>query len=221
MTKLRVAVIESPNAFDVFDERSEGEALVTSCKSIGHQASMFFVKSRREFVEVCAYLAASDPIHANRNPLGPLVLHISSHGNSKGIELGPDFVKWSELVKDVEPIFHNKNYKGSVALSLSSCGSGSHNLHEYLVTAASTDSPTLRLPHYIFSIQALEVHWDQALLGWLLLYHKLSRISFDKQTDVQHALNDVKSGIGLTFYYHRWDSKTSKYRTHKGKKAVR
>lgn len=213
MAKLRVAVLESPNAVDLFDERSEGEALVASCKLIGHQASLFMVKSRREFKEICRYLGAADVRHASRNAAGPLVLHISSHGNDAGIAFGPDFVEWADLVKDVEPILANADYRGSFALSLSSCGSGSHDLDDHLKKAAELRND-IRLPSYIFSIRTETVNWDDALLGWLLLYHKLSGISINERNDVQYALRDVLRGTGLKFFYHRWDEQRGHYRTY-------
>lgn len=213
MANLRVAVLESPNAVDLFDQRSEGEALVASCKLIGHQASLFLVKSHREFKEICRYLGAADGRHASRNAGGPLVLHISSHGNNDGIAFGPDFVGWADLVKDVEPILANADYRGSFALSLSSCGSGSHDLDEHLTNAAEQRS-SLRLPYYIFSIRTETVNWDDALLGWLLLYHKLSAISIDARGEVQDALRDVRRGTGLKYFYHRWDENERRYRTH-------
>lgn len=220
MAKLRVAVIESPNAVDLFDGRSESEALVSSCKLIGHQALLTFVRSRREFQEVCRYLGAADSRHASRNSGGPLFLHLSCHGNDDGIEFGSDFLSWADLVRDLEPVLSNDLYRGSFALSLSSCGSGSHSVDEHLLRRLASGS-SLRMPQYIFSIQKDEVAWADALLGWVLLYHKLSELDLDKPSTVREALRDVLIGTGLCFFYHRWDEEHKEYRTHRARAEPR
>lgn len=212
MSKLRIAVVESPNVVDLFDVRGESEALVSACKLIGHQAFLLFAKSKREFCEICKYLGAADTRHAERYQSAPLFLHISCHGNDDGVAFGSDFVKWDALVRGLEPVLSNSLYRGNFALSLSSCGSGYHNLDEHL-SERLAKKPLPRMPQYIFSIERTDVEWADALLGWSLLYHKLSSIvRLDDSKSVRSALKDVLRGTGLTFSYLRWDNDSSSYR---------
>jgi hypothetical protein len=213
MSKLRIAVVESPNVVDLFDGRGESEALVSACKLIGHQAVLFFAKSQREFREICKYLGAADTRHAARDQLAPLFLHISCHGNDDGVAFGSDSLKWDALVRDLEPVLSNSLYRGNFALSLSSCGSGGHNLDEHL-TERLEKKPLPRMPQYIFSIGRADVAWADALLGWSLLYHKLSSVRLADSKSVRSALKDVLRGTGLSFSYHRWDDDSSSYCTY-------
>ena len=213
MGTLRIAVVESPNVIDTFDGRTESEALASACKLIGHQAVLFSAKSQREFRDICNYLGAADTAHAARYQSAPLFLHISCHGNDEGLAFGADFVAWDQMVRDLEPVLANSLYRGNFALSLSSCGSGSHNLDEHLSVRSDKNS-SMRMPQYIFSIGTAEVVWADALLGWALLYHKLSSARLDDRTCIQSALKAVLRGTGLSFSYHRWNDASDSYRTY-------
>jgi hypothetical protein len=194
MAKIKIAVVESPNPIDLFDGRSESEGLVSACKLIGHQSISFFAKSRREFKEICQYLASADTKHASRNPSAPLFLHLSCHGNNEGIAFGSSDLTWKALVQEVEPILNNSYYKGNFALSISSCGSGEHDIDEHILNRIEEDD-SIKIPQYIFSIPGCSVNWDDALIGWVLFYHKLSSIKLVDKTNIQKALNtDFRAG---------------------------
>lgn len=212
MARIKIAVIESPNPIDLFDGRSESDSLVPACKLIGHQSISFLAKSRREFKEICQYLASADTTHASKYPSAPLFLHLSCHGNNKGIAFGSSDVSWKSLVQDIEPILSNPLYKGNFALAISSCGSGEHDLHEHFLDRIEEDDGA-KMPQYIFSIPGDSVNWDDALVGWILFYHKLSSVSLGDRGKVQKALKDIYFGTKLKFSYHRWDENVSKYKT--------
>jgi len=212
MAKIKIVVVESPNPIDLFDGRSESEGLVAACKLIGHQSLSFSAKSRREFKEICQYLASADTNHASSSPSASLFLHLSCHGNIKGISFGSDDLTWKALVNDIEPILNNSYYKGNFALSISSCGSGEHDIDEHILNKIEKDD-SKKIPQYIFSIAGCRVNWDDALVGWILFYHKLSSIKLEDKSNVQVALKEIYKGTGLRFSYHRWDDKNNKYRT--------
>ena len=69
------------------------------------------------------------------------------------------------------------------------------------------------MPQYIFSIPGDSAHWDDALVGWILFYHKLSSVKIDDKKQVQKALKEIYLGTKLKFSYHRWDGKENKYKT--------
>lgn len=213
MAKVKIAVVESPNPIDLFDERSESEGLVSACKLIGHQSISFFAKSRREFREICLYLASADTKHASKYPSAALFLHLSCHGNKGGISFGSSkLLTWKALVQDVKPILNNPYYQGNFALSISSCGSGEHDMDEHILNKIEEDD-SIKIPQYIFSIPGCSVNWDDALIAWVLFYHKLSSIQLSDKIRIQAALKEIYKGTGLRFSYHRWDDQDKGYKT--------
>lgn len=211
MATIKIAVVESPNPIDLFEGRTESEGLVASCKLIGHQSVSFFAKSSREFKEICLYLSSADTDQASKNPSAPLFLHLSCHGNENGIAFGSNHMNWKELVQAIHPILNNPFYNGNFALVVSACGSGDHDLHRH-ITNAHKDNDSLRVPQYIFSIPGCSVCWDDALVGWILFYHKVSRIKLDNRGKVQSTLKKIYKGTELRFSYHRWDHDENKYK---------
>jgi len=212
MAKIKIVVVESPNPIDLLEGRSESDGLVSACKLIGHQSISFFAKSRREFKEICLYLASADTEHASKHPSAPLFLHLSCHGNCEGIAFGSNVLDWKALVQDLEPILDNPLYEGNFALAISSCGSGEHDLYEHFLSRIEDDVEA-KIPQYIFSIPGDSVYWGEALVGWVLFYHKLSSINLGDKSKVQDALKEIYYGTKLKFSYHRWDKKTKKYKT--------
>jgi hypothetical protein len=210
MSKIRVAIIESPNPIDLFDGRSEAKALEASCNLIGHQAISFFAKSRADFQSIVKYLASSDSIHAASNPSLPLFLHISSHGNAGCVAFGGDVVTWDDLTKDLTPLLENSDYDGKFALSLSACGSGENSLsiHAKKIFGKSSD---IKMPSYIFSILGEVVSWDDALIAWTLLYHKISKIGIANRESIMDALEKIEACSDVRFTYRRWDAAEAKY----------
>lgn len=213
MSVIKIAVVESPNPIDLFDGRTESEGLVSACKLIGHQSISFFAKSRHEFKEICQYLASADTKHASKHPSAPLFLHLSCHGSDDGISIGSDDLTWKSLVQDIEPILNNSYYKGNFALTISSCGSGEHDIDKHILNKIE-EHDSLKIPQYIFSIPGYTVNWDDALVGWVLFYHKLSDTKLGDKSKVQNALKEIYKGTGLRFSYHRWDEENNGYKTY-------
>lgn len=211
MSKIRIAIIESPNPIDLFDNRSEAKALEASCNLIGHQAISFFAKSRSDFQSIINYLASSDSIHASQNPSLPLFLHISSHGNGGCVAFGADVINWDDLTTDLTPLLGNSEYKGKLSLSISACGSGENSLSIHAKKIFSKSS-NIKMPSYIFSILGDDVNWDDALIGWTILYHKISKIGITTPSLIIDALEKIEMCTCVKFTYRRWSEEESKYR---------
>lgn len=210
MSIVRIAIIESPNPMDLFDERSEASALAASCKLIGHQAVAFLAKSRFDFQETCRYLASSASMHSKRNKKAPLFVHISSHGNPGCVAFGADAIDWSDLAEDLLPLYENEGYSGRVALALSACGSGENRISTH-TKRALRDHPDMKVPKYIFSLLGTTVNWDDALMAWTLFYHKISSTGIENKEKVIAALESIQDCVGVQFTYRRWDEKTKSY----------
>lgn len=210
MGRVRIAIIESPNPMDLFDSRSEAKALEASCRLLGHETVSFFAKSRSDFQDICKYLAVSDSKHSNRNKNAPLFIHISSHGNEGCVSFGPNDLSWEELTQDLLPLFAIENYKGSMALAISACGSGENQISSYTNKALRKNNGLI-VPQYIFSILGCSVNWDDALVAWILLYHKVSSIGIENKAAIIKALEEIDDCIKVKFAYKRWDKKKHKY----------
>ena len=210
MPKIRIAIIESPNPIDLFDGRSEAKALEATCNLMGHQAISFFAKSKADFKSIINYLSSSDSSHAERHPSLPLFLHISSHGNSGCVAFGNDVVEWDELIEYLLPLLRNSSYEGKLALSISACGSGDNSLSIHAKHAFGR-SAKVKMPSYIFSILGDTVHWDDALIGWSLLYHKISQIGIKNRNGIIDALQKIQACTNVKFSYRRWCEVKNKF----------
>lgn len=203
MSKIRIAFIESPNPLDLFDGRSEAKALEICCNQMGHQVVSFFAKSRAEFKSIVHYLASADSIHAQKSGSLPLFLHLSSHGNDGIVAFGSDNVEWDGLVSDLMPLLNNSTYSGKLALSISSCGSGENSISRHAKNAFEAN-PQIKMPAYIFSILGETLYWDDALISWSLLYHKIAQVGIQKPDEIKKALTEIKDCVGIEFAYRRW-----------------
>lgn len=209
---LRIFVLESPDPIDALQERSEGAALTTIAKLIGHEALSFFVRSKREMKETCGYVCSLDTDHDARDePDRTLCLHISAHGNKGEIGLGADDVSWDDLAVILKPFMTERmRHRGRRVVVLSACDAEHQQLSkaiETMVKSGECEAP----PAYLFCASG-RVPWHSAAVGWTLFYHLLPDIDLDDRREVQDVLNRIK-GVGVShFYYFRWDSNKRKYR---------
>ena len=211
MPKIRVAIIESPNPIDLFAGRSEAKALEATCKLMGHEAISFVVKSRREFKEVINFLASSDSNHDILEGDIPLFLHISSHGNTDCVAIGGDAVGWGGLLQDLTPLLMNSAYEGKLAISISACGSGGNSVSNHAVKFLDKH-PTAKIPAYIFSILGDHVNWDDALIGWSLLYHMISKVGIRDHRKIIQSIKKIAACTDVEFSYRRWSVPKQSYR---------
>lgn len=205
---LRIFVLECPDPLDLLQGRSEGPALATIGRLIGHEVVTFTVRSKREFEETCRYVSSMD---ASEQQDRSLCLHISAHGNESGLGFGPDAVNWEALAETVGAFMERPtSNKEKRIIVLSACYAEKQQLSDRikkLVQRGAIEFP----PKYLFCSSG-EVAWQDAAVGWTLFYHLLPEVDLDNRKAVQDVLNKIKAvGIGQ-FYYFRWDRRSLKYK---------
>lgn len=213
---LRIFVLESPDPIDALQDRSEGPALVTIGRLIGHEVLTFFVRSKRELRETCSYICSLDSRNdGHRDPNRALCLHISAHGNANELGIGADDVRWEDLAKTLKPFMTARmRHVGQRVVVLSACHAERQQLSkaiESLVKDGECEEP----PAYLFCTSG-RVPWQDAAVGWTLFYHMLPDVDLDNHAAVRRILDRIKEvGVGH-FYYFRWDRTKKKYRRYAG-----
>lgn len=192
--KFRIAIIESPNPIDAFVGRTEATSLCATARLLEHEALPFTIHSKQDFRNMCAYLASADSQHCQYDAK-PLVVHISAHGDGDGVAFGSDNISWEHLADELIPIFKNDFYDGRILISLSACGSGDQKIHRTL--RAKLKKNTNKWPQYIFSILGNTVNWDDALVAWTVLYHKLSGEDALERDNVKEIFESIASCLGV------------------------
>lgn len=205
---IKFAIIESQNPIDIFYGRDESSSLLSALKLFGNKALIMHARSANNFTEICDYLATSNGNHCSVGDDGdPIFVHISSHGNDSGLEIGKDFIEWEQVAKNISKISENNQYRGSVCLSISSCGSGTNKIHKEIEKNLNKNKI-----EYIFSIPGETIGWDAALAAWIVLYYNISRYEIDK-ANIQESLKRTWEGTRVLIKYNRYDEKKNKYLT--------
>lgn len=210
--RLRIFVLECPDPIDALQGRSEGPVVAAIGKLIGHEVLTFLVRSKRELRETCRYLGSIEPQQdVHRQPDRPLCLHISAHGNSSGLGIGADFLKWSELAKAIKAFLSiHMQYTGKRIVVLSACRAECQKLTETIRKQAAARKGGISPPKYLFCTSG-EVLWQNAAVGWTLFYHLLPEADLDIRKSVMSVLDKIEAaGVG-SFIYFRWDDEQEKY----------
>ncbi len=71
--------------------------------------------------------------------------------------------------------------------------------------------PKLKPPLYLFVTNEDRVAWDDAMVAWVNLYHRLGNVGLDSKKPIQAVLKAVKEITGLPLAYWRWDADRKKY----------
>ncbi len=209
---LRLFFVECGGPLDAIESRSESAAVGGMARLIGHSVLTFNTYSKRALEEACAYIGSICDIH-DPTPHAPMCLHISSHGSAEGLAFGADTIAWTELLQVIQPVL-TKNYQGDRILVISAC-----EANEQTLSKAITDESKKRRvvpPQYIFCATG-RVAWDDAAVGWTLLYHLIPSVNLDEKSEVQNILKKI-AAVGLEIVYSRWDAKQKKYMRFGGSK---
>jgi len=207
---LRVFIIECPNPVDLLQERSEIHTLEKANKLLGHEVATFVVKSRGELETTCQYISTLHMQYGRRGRRRnepPLVVHISSHGNEKGLVFGKDWVSWDDIFKTVRPIYKEMPfYNGQKILIISACGAGNQTLTQTFTKKSKYFDP----PDHFFATGLDDVGWDQAVVSWTILYHQLplTEMRDDRIRKVLDSIRELSLG---TIFYYRWISAQERY----------
>lgn len=215
---LRVFVIESPNPIDMLQGRAEAPTLKAIGSLIGHEVATISVYSKKQFTDACKWIASISkepeietvPGKKNKKKYdAPLCVHISAHGNDKGIATGQDLITWKQLAKALSPICREMDeYYGKLIFIISACDAGEQKLTNELEKLNKSDV-LLDIPSYLFVTDDGEIAWQDAAVAWTVFYHQLKTAQLDKKFSVQKVLDRIAVSCGVHIRYYRWNK--SKY----------
>lgn len=207
---------------DLLQGRTESRALAEICKIVGHEASVLTAYDEDDFLKMCCYISSitSDHDKNNRKSI-PLCVHLSAHGNEKGLGFGKDFIKWKDVMRCMRSIYSEmKNYDGEVILTISACGAGDQCLTKEFQKEWNNNE-FFTPPKYVFVTTDENVAWEDALVSWSMFYHQLPHANLDDRSSVQKILDKIKKfGIGTgNLKYFRWDKEKGQYFSYAGNSA--
>ena len=203
---MKVFVIESSNPLDLLDDRNEAESLLKICKMFGHKVRSFFIKSKGDLRNVLRYLSN---IEAEEKDL--FCYHFSCHGNNDGLEFGSDFLSWEDFFEIIAPLVDNETLKDKFMLIISACGAVEQELTKKFTKLDDEIKGKISPPSYIFIYDEEEVDWQDALLSWTILYHRLGNVKTIRKKDMQDLLEKMKIVEFGNLIYYRWDKNQKKY----------
>ncbi len=214
---LRLFLVESPNAMDLLQGRSEAGAIEKICKLFGHEVASMIVRSKEELKDTLDYVAAIDEEHDENERAGaPLCVHLGAHGDKDGLEVGKDNISWKELFDQLAPLCESMPaYDGKVILVLSACNAAGQKLTAY-ITRNHQDYEGVKPPAYLFATEDEAVQWDDALVSWTIFYHQLPTLDLDNIKEVQRMINTIRS-VAAKIVYWRWDDEKQAYRKYSGR----
>lgn len=175
-----VYVIESPNDFDLLNNRTEGN-LIKNAVSLDEIPCVVRTATSKE---TFSWALSDGLIEAIKDlPRRLPILHISAHGNEEGLGLtNGEIVTWNEL-KD-RLIVLNEYFQNELILCMSSCKGLSacrmamrieDDQYPFLGMIGNDESPT----------------WSETAIGFATFYHHLRRGS-----NINNALNAMKVASG-------------------------
>lgn len=176
-----VYIIESPSPSDLYSNIYEGEILVKALSLLNIPAIRRLVIDLEHFKEALT----SGLIEYVNNVKKVPVLHISSHGDEKGIQLTDgNRVNWVELHRLISLI--NKIFKGSLIICLSSCKS---------LGASVMAMSEKELPYYCIIGNSGDPDWKETMVGYLTFYHLMAKGS--TPTDSINAMRKASGNEGF------------------------
>lgn len=209
---MRVFIIECPNPIDLLQGRNEGNSLEQICKLVGHEVTSLHPRSKKDLKTVCKYVSSIDRRHdGSDSPDLPLCIHISSHGQKKGLRFGKDLVKWKELLEALAPMYTKESiYKGEKILIISACDAKKQLLTRKIQNKW-LQNKLFHPPKHIFLTADDNVYWNDAVVAWAIFYNKVPKKTLAKKKKllaVLHLIN--KAELGRIQYY-RWSMKKGRY----------
>ncbi len=156
----QVYIIESPSSEDLFDDRKEGELIKRALAIAEIRTTLKMAVDGERFVN--ALVACGEQLISQQFDVP--VLHISAHGDEKGIQLtNKESVAWADLEKRLGQL--NEALGGQLILCMSSCQGArawnmalNHSPRAYSVLVGSEQKPT----------------WTETAIGFAVFYHLLA-----------------------------------------------
>ncbi len=170
-----VYIVEAPGAHDIFDGRTEGEALSHSLKlaELGHAHRM--VVDRAQLKRALSLDQADGGLGAElvKRERHQPIIHLSMHGNKDGVQLtSREFVTWAELRAELDPI--NDALPLGVLVCLSSCSG-----YSAIRMSMHTDG---RKPLWGVVGSTENILWNEGLIAYATFYHHWFRNSPHEET---------------------------------------
>lgn len=180
MTNLNayVHVIESPSPKDLLVGRTEGKTLCEAL-SLSQTPHWYCLATNRE--TLISSLDEQMRLAWDRYKLPP-VLHLSMHGNDRGIGLTDgDFIEWHDLRETLQPL--NNWMKGGLLIAMSACyGSSGCRM-------AMHDEPKETFWALVGNCKS--PRWADAAVAYVVFYHNLF-----KEVHVEECVKRMRLASG-------------------------
>lgn len=174
-----VHIIESPSADDLLDGRAEGRALneILNLANIPHCYNLATTKQTLHTALVTRLNEAS-----NNFQVYP-ILHLSMHGNEKGIGLTDNtFLPWTDLQEMLIPL--NNHLEGKLLICMSSCF-GSRG---YLMAMNEDRNETF----WGLVGNNHSVSWEDAAVAYITFYHLLFKNTQVGEPEIKEYVEYMK-----------------------------
>jgi hypothetical protein len=174
-----VHIIESPSADDLLNGRAEGRALneILNLANIPHCYNLATTKQTFHTALETRLNEAS-----NNFQVYP-ILHLSMHGNEKGIGLTDNtFLPWTDLQGMLTPL--NNHLKGKLLICISSCF-GSYGCQ--MAMNGDRDEPFWALVGNNHSVS-----WEDAAVAYITFYHLLFKNTRVEESQIKDYVEYMK-----------------------------
>lgn len=178
-----VYIVESPSPVDLYHKRFEGEML-TKALYLAGIPSIHKLAVNLEAFEASLTIGLDEYLK-QPNALFP-ILHISSHGNRKGIQFtSGEVLEWHKLRDLIMPI--NKALNGQLVICLSSCESA----NACCMVMEEGDIPFLVMIGHFG-----EPTWSDTAIAFATFYHLMGKGKLEKAVEaMKTASGDEGFGV--------------------------
>ena len=219
MSTGRIFLLESPNALELLEGTGETTSLTQVCELFGHDIASFRIRDRNELGQTLLYISSVGWKKDSGNV--PIFIHLSAHGNSRGLAIGRDKVTWEDLAAMVVKMFReiykgSRFYEGPIGVVVSACHTDGKAVSRHL-RDANRKHKLEWPPEYVFVFDEAAVDWRDAVVVWTMFYRDAPGLDFSDASGrgpVQELLGRVKRSKYGKLRYFRWDSQGEKYRTY-------
>lgn len=176
---LFVHIIESPSPANLLSNVSEGGSISDALRLMGIKSQYYLAVNSDAFQMALLRIFEA---HAKTSFSSIPIIHISAHGNTKGIRLtSGKLLSWDALEKDL--ISLNKALRGYLLLCMSSC--------KGIYAASMICNEKTELPFFAIVGNSGEPYWSETVVGFTTIYHLLG-----KGKNIQEAVEAARIASG-------------------------
>lgn len=163
-----VYIVESPSSADLFEGRSEGDALSKSLGllGIGHE---YVMATTIDVFRACFdFSPGSRLLRAiERHGMAAPIIHLSMHGDARGIQLHDGtYLTWNEVRQVLDRLNHSAPL--GLMLCFSTCSGA--------MGATMSRQPGAK-PFFAHVGSFEDVQWSDALIGFTTFYHAMTQLA--------------------------------------------